>query len=202
MPHLPAMINLTGKRCVIIGGGKVATRRARALLDARADVFVVAPVFTPELVDMSVTRRQRAYQPGDLEGAVLVVIATDDPAVNDQIMHDARNAGAMINRTDAPDLGDLTIPAHAQLGPITLAVSAGGASSSAAVTLRDELISRLDPDWARLLACAAEYRPELKARHADPARRRRALAGLADAEAMAILKAQGEAGLVRYYASL
>ena len=202
MPKLPVMLNLAGKRCVIVGGGTVATRRARAMLDAQADVIIIAPDIDPDLASLPVTYHDRPYQSGDLTGAFLVVIATDDPQVNDRVTRDARAESALVNRTDQPDLGDLTIPAHTHLAPITLAVSTDAVSSTAAAAIRDELAGKLDPDWRTLLTLAGEYRPQIKARHPDPTDRHQALARLADADAMTILKQNGEAALRTHYQSL
>ena len=202
MPPLPVMLNLAGKRCVILGGGKVALRRAKTMIDAQADVTVIAPSIMTELADLPITQHQRAYEPRDLDDAFLVVIATDDPHVNDQATRDAREADCLINRADKPELGDLTVPAHSHIDPITLAVSTAGISSSAASTIRDQLAEALDPDWHRLLQCAADCRSAVKARHPDPPTRRAALKKLADAEAMTILKHQGEAALKTHYESL
>lgn len=202
MPPLPIMLNIRDKRCLIVGGGRVALRRAKILLGAGAVVAVVAPVCDPELTALPIELHTRPYQEGDVAGVALVVIATDDPGVNDTASRDARAAGAWVNRVDAPDLSDLTFPAQAHHGPITLAVSTGGISASASVTIRDELSNALDSDWERLLACATEYRAMIKERTANPEARREKLLKLADTQAMTILKERGEAALRAYYESL
>lgn len=202
MPPLPVMLNIQDKRCLIVGGGPVALRRARALLEAGAAVEVVSPVCEPELAALPIELHPRPYQQSDVAGALLVVIATDDPDINATASRDARAVGAWVNRVDAPELSDFIVPAHTHHGPITLAVGSGGVSASASVAIRDALSDALDGDWARLLACAAEYRAIIKERVADPGARREKLLKLADTQAMAILKERGEAALKTYYASL
>lgn len=191
MADLPAMLHISGRRCVIVGGGSVAKRRAASLLEAGAAVTVIAPRIEAELAASPVAAVRRPYQAGDLDGAFLVVIATDDPGVNQRVADDARAARVLTNRSDDPQAGDLIIPAHAHHGPITLAVQTGGASPAAAAAIRRELSAALDPDWARLLEAVAPFRAALQSSVADPASRQEKLRRLADAEAMQTLKARG-----------
>lgn len=204
MADLPVMLKVRGTRCVIVGGGAVARRRAAALLEAGASVTVIAPDIDDELAAMAmrgVRIERRGYAPGDLEGARLVVVATDDAALNERVAADARlpgAGGALVNRADDPDAGDVTIPAHARHGPITLAVHTSGISAAAAATIRRELSQSLDADWPRLLETVAPYRRRLQEAVEDPADRKARLVRLTDAEAMRILKAQGIEALQRH----
>jgi precorrin-2 dehydrogenase/sirohydrochlorin ferrochelatase len=196
------MLNLSGKRCVIVGGGPVAVRRAKALLGADASVTIIAPNTGPELTSPPLEIHHRPYRTGDLADAFIVVIATDDPLVNENVARDAQTAGVLANRADDPDSGDFTVPAHAYHGPITLAVHTGGASASASATIRRELSDALDPDWPTLIELAARTRPVIQQNHTDPAQRRDRLMKLADPHAMAILKGQGRDALLAYYREL
>ncbi|MEX0653523.1 MAG: NAD(P)-dependent oxidoreductase [Phycisphaeraceae bacterium] len=189
--HLPIMLKLRGRRCVVIGGGAVARRRAAALLECGAEVTVIAPEPGERWTALAVTLVRRAYEPGDLAGAVVAVAATDVPAVNAQVVREAAERGVLVNRVDDPAAGDFTVPAHARHGPITLSVDTAGRSPSAAVAIRQQLGDALDPDWPRLLEIAGPYRAQLQATGADPAERHARLRRLTDADAMAILKAQG-----------
>ncbi len=196
MPDLPVMLNVRDRRCVVIGGGPVARRRAAALLAAGATVTVIAPQL--DLSDLPVTTIERAWQPGDLAGAFLVVIATDDPAVNAAAANEARQAGALVNRADDPAAGDLLIPAHRHEGPITLAVHTGGISPAAAAAIRDELAAALDRDWITLLETIAPYRARIQETIADPAERRRRLTQLASPDALAALRTGGANALQKF----
>lgn len=202
MPPLPVMLNLSGKRCVIVGGGPVAVRRAKALLEAGAAVTVIAPNTEPALTAPPLDIHHRPYRTGDLADAFIVVIATDDPQVNQAVARDAQNTGVLVNRADDPDAGDFTVPAHAHHGPITLAVHTGGASASASATIRRELSDALDPDWPTLIELAAGIRPVIQQNHTNPAKRRDRLMKLAGPHAMAILKGQGRDALLAYYREL
>jgi precorrin-2 dehydrogenase/sirohydrochlorin ferrochelatase len=196
------MLNIQDKRCVVVGGGPVASRRTRALLEAGAAVTVIAPEMDPNLTALPIERRQRTYQEGDLAGAFLVVIASDNPEVNAAVSHEARRIGVLVNRADAPHEGDFTVPAHAHHGPITLAVHTGGVSATAAATIRRELSDALDPHWQVLIERATAYRSIIQERFADPDERRRRLLKLADPQALAILRDRGEAALDDYYKAL
>jgi len=199
MPDFPVLLRVAQKRCVVVGGGPVALRRTKALHDAGAHVTVIAPDIDPGLeVIEGITVVQRPYQPGDLAGAILVIVATDDPTVNSAVARDAKREGVLVNRADEPAKGDLTVLAHAHHGPITLAVHTGGASASAAAAIRRQLSQALDPDWQRLLTIIAPYRAKIQQAVADPLERRTRLAQLTSDQAMGILKDAGPEALRKY----
>ncbi len=97
----PIELDLTGKAAVVIGGGRVALRRTRTLVEAGAKVTVIAPALHPELSTLPVTTLQRRYQHGDLTGAWLVHAATDDPEVNASVATAAQDLGIWCVRADA-----------------------------------------------------------------------------------------------------
>jgi len=202
MLSFPVMLSVKDRRCVIIGGGSVALRRAGSLAQAGATVVVIAPKIDPGLTSLPIETQQRPYQPGDLKGAWLVIAASDDKAVNRQVEKDARQVHALVNRPDEPDSGDFTVPAHAHHGPITLAVQTDGASASASAEIRRQLSDALDPDWPRLLTLAADFRAVIQQRFEDPRERRDRLMKLADTTAIAILKEQGDQALLEHYRRL
>lgn len=190
------MLKLDGLRCVIIGGGAVAVRRARSLVGAGGKVTVVAPRMDPRLTQMPVDCVRRAYARGDLAGARVVVIATNDAEVNNAAAEEARQVGALVNRADDPEAGNFTVPAQGRRGPVTIAVDTGGISAAAAAAIRDELVEALDADWPRLLTLVEPYRSRIKAGCADARVRRRFLQRLTDSAIMVILKEQGSDAVV------
>ncbi len=202
MPDLPVVLRVAGRRCVVVGGGAVAARRAASLHQAGAEVVVVAikidAEHEPSLLQAANAVHRRPYQPSDLDDALLVVAATDDTDVNASITADARARGVLVNRCDEPTEGDLTIPAHAHHGPITVAVHTSGISAAAAGTIRRELSDALDPAWPELLAAVAPYREALRSRVPDPALRRRCLVALTDEKAMALFKQKGTEAMRQY----
>ncbi len=126
----------------------MATRKARKLLQAGAEVVVVAPGIRPELESMHVEILRRPYQYGDLEGADLAFTATDSRSVNAAVAREARERGARINVADRPSEGDFTVPSTLQRGGLQVAVSTGGASPTLARWIRDQLEEAFGPEWA------------------------------------------------------
>ncbi len=202
MPGFPIMLDIKGRRCVIVGGGSVALRRARALIEAGGEITVIAPDFEPGLSSLPLKQIKRPYQQGDLAGAWLVIIASNDPQVNESAARQAREAGVLVNRADDPETGDFTVPAHAHHGLITLAVHTGGVSAAAAAAIRGELSKALNPDWPRLIGLASTWRPILKDKFPDRDQRRAKLKKLCGPQAMTILIEQGEQALLDYYRDL
>jgi uroporphyrin-III C-methyltransferase/precorrin-2 dehydrogenase/sirohydrochlorin ferrochelatase len=122
----PIGLDLTGRRVVVVGGGRVALRRARTLLAAGADVTVIAPRVEPGLADLPLAVRQRGYRDGDLEGAWLVHAATSDRAVNSAVADEAERCRIWCVRADDAALSRAWTPAVARHGDVTVAVTAGG----------------------------------------------------------------------------
>ena len=121
----PISLELTGRRVVVVGAGAVALRRARGLLDAGADVHVVAPDVAPEMERLPVTVTRRSYVEGDLAGAWLAQACTDDPAVNAAVVAEAEALRIPCVRADSAGEGSARTPAVARSGPVTIAVTAG-----------------------------------------------------------------------------
>ncbi len=192
------MLRLSGRKVVVVGGGAVAVRRVAALRQAGAEVFVIAPDVEPAIRRSGAEIVEREYQTGDVTGAALVVIATADATVNQRIADDARGTGAMVNRADLPEDGEVLIPAHDHVGPITLAVSTSGISAAAAAAIRDELLASLDRRWIELLETIAPYRAEARRRIADPQRRLEALKRMTNADARRLLDERGAVALAEH----
>jgi len=196
------MLKVSGRRCVVVGGGPVAVRRARSLLDAGADVTVIAPKLDDGFDDLPVKVECGAYQCDDLEGALLVVVATNDSAVNQRVAADAKAAGVLVNRADEPGVGDFVVPAHRRRGPITVAVSTDGISAAAARALVEQCVGAIDDDWRTLLDAAEPWRAKIQAQVADDAARQMLLRQLSDEQAMATLRKRGVDGLAVHYRSM
>ncbi|MCX6596033.1 MAG: bifunctional precorrin-2 dehydrogenase/sirohydrochlorin ferrochelatase [Acidobacteria bacterium] len=142
MTHYPVFLNLRGRRVVVVGGGPVAVRKAKGLLEAGALVTVIAPEV---LTGLPIQQKVRKYRPGDLKGAVLAFTATNDRAVNAQVTAEANKRRIPVNVADAPDEGDFIVPARVRRGRIQIAISTGGESPRLAKQLREKLESVL-PD--------------------------------------------------------
>ena len=170
MSAYPLMLDGTQLHALVVGGGAVATRKVRGLLDAGARVRVVAPEVSDDLAALAtggeVARRltieRRAYLPADVDGVLLVVAATDRRDVNARVAADARAIGRLVNVADAPDEGNCATAATHRAGDLTVAVSAGGVPGAAA-RVRDLVAERLDERYADALARLLSLRRRLHA---------------------------------------
>ena len=129
----------------------MATRKARKLSQAGADVVVVSPEVLPDLEGMGVGMRYRPYEHGDLEGAYLAFAATDSREVNAAVAREADERGVPINVADRPSEGNFAVPSTLRRGGLQVAVSTGGASPTLARRIRDELEENFGPEWADLV---------------------------------------------------
>ncbi len=160
----PIVLDLDGVAVLVIGGGTVALRKIEGLLAARADITVVAPAIGDAIRALPVRLVTRAYEPGDLDGAHLVITAADDVAVNAAVAADAKRRGTLVNSADDPGNCTFTLPAVARDGVVTVAVSTGGASPALASHLRGEIERWLTEIGAADAATAlAGQRASLKA---------------------------------------
>ena len=192
MPGLPVMLNLRGQRCLIVGGGPVAIRRARALIEAGCDqVIIVAPKIEPQLRQMPVKIEQRTVRESDLAEVRLIVLATNDSAVNERMAKQARALGVLVNRADDAVESEVTFMSQSHHGPITLAIDTGSAMPDVARAIRDELASALDSDWSAILEIAGPCRQIIRRAFCDPSQRRERITRLTDATAIATFKTQG-----------
>ena len=147
----PIFLDLSGRRCVVIGGGAVANRKARKLLQARAEVVVISPEIKSEIESVAAEVRRRPYEDGDLEGACLAFAATDSREVNAAVAYEARERGIFVNVADKPSEGNFALPSTLRRGGLQVAVSTGGASPTLARSVRQELEAKFGPEWAGLI---------------------------------------------------
>jgi precorrin-2 dehydrogenase / sirohydrochlorin ferrochelatase len=182
MGFYPLLLELEGRRCVVVGGGPVGERKVEGLLAVGAAVTVVSPEVTPTLAALAqagrITLVERPYRTGDLTGAALVFTALGDSHATAAVAADARRLGVWLNAADDPAHCSFILPAVVRRGPLTVAVASGGATPALTRALREHLESALGPEWGALAELAAEARRELRAagRAADGETWRRALA--------------------------
>jgi len=144
-------MDLEGRRCVVVGGGEVANRKARKLLQARAEVVVISPEVRPGLESVAVELSRRPYEDGDLEGAYLAFAATDSREVNAAVAREANAKNIPVNVADRPSEGSFAVPSVLRRGRMQVAVSTGGASPSLARSIKDELEGVFGAEWAGLV---------------------------------------------------
>src|SRR5918998_2049643 len=127
----PLFMDVAGRRCVVVGGGGVAARKARGLLGSGARVTVVAPEVAPEIKAMEVKVERRPYAPGDLAGAALAFAATDRREVNAAVAREARESGIPVNVADRPAEGDFALPSVLRRGGVRGGELPGGGARHA-----------------------------------------------------------------------
>ena len=159
----PVDLRLAGRPVLVVGGGEIAARKARGLLDAGALVTMVAPHFAaPSLALPGVERLCRRYRPGDLAGRWWVTTAVDDADVTAAVARDAEAAGIFCNAADRPEHCTATLPAVLRDGDLTVAVSTAGRSPAAASWVRDRIGRLLGPRPGRLVERAAAVRDRVR----------------------------------------
>jgi precorrin-2 dehydrogenase/sirohydrochlorin ferrochelatase len=159
----PVDLVVTDRRCVVVGGGKVAERKVEGLVSAGADVVVVAPVISQRIRELDVLVVERPYRAGDLDGAWLAIAATDDPEVNRAVHADGDRARVWINAADDPPACSFTLPAVVRRGPVMVTVSTAGHSPALATWIRGEIAAQLGPEVGLLAEWLSEARNQLKA---------------------------------------
>jgi precorrin-2 dehydrogenase / sirohydrochlorin ferrochelatase len=159
----PVSLVVSGKRCVVVGGGSVAARKAAGLMAAGADVVVIAPNVCDEVGALGVEVIKRPYRSGDLDSAWLAISATGDPVTNRQVYADGRLARVWVNAADDPDACSFTLPAVVRQGPVSVAVSTSGYSPALAGWIKEQIAEKLGPEIALLAELLSEARDELKA---------------------------------------
>jgi uroporphyrin-III C-methyltransferase/precorrin-2 dehydrogenase/sirohydrochlorin ferrochelatase len=176
MDFLPVFLNVRGQPVLVAGGGEVATRKVALLLEAGALVAVVAPELCETLrvhaEEGKVQWRRGAFAPGDLEGRMIVIAATDDHDVNREISQLCRKRGIPVNVVDSPELCSFVMPSIIDRSPVQIAVSTGGASPVLARLLRMRLEAAIPSTYGRLAAMVERYRAAVKSRFGDVNARR------------------------------
>lgn len=193
-----SLIGLDEHRVLVIGGGSVALRKIEGLLQAGARPHVIALRAQPEIAALAsegrVTLDERAYRPGDCEGAWLVVAGTSDAEANYAAAQEALAAGALVNAVDDPAHSNIILPAVVRRGEVTVAVSTGGGSPALARRLREDLESLIGEEVGELAHLLAELRPELIECCPPGARLAAALRVVDDAEIRELLAAGEQDG--------
>lgn len=182
MKYYPVFLDLRERKCLVVGGGEVAQRKVRGLVEAGARVTVVSPKLTPSLRRLVEKRKvrhvRRRYRGGDLDGYFLIYGATDHSAAHSAMAGEARSGGFLLNIVDRPELSDFIAPAVVRRGDLVLAISTGGASPALAKKLRQELEQTYGPEYARTLRFLQSLRRKLMASSLSSAERQKIFANL------------------------
>lgn len=177
MQALPIFFNITDRLCVVIGGGDVATRKVSMLLKANAAVKLISPEICSELKALADTNKiqfvQADYHSDVLDGACMVIAATDDEAVNEQVSLDAKARNIPVNVVDAPALCTFTMGSIIDRSPVVIAISSEGNAPVLARYIRSKIETMLPAAYGRIADIAGEFRDKVKAKFATTQLRRR-----------------------------
>jgi precorrin-2 dehydrogenase/sirohydrochlorin ferrochelatase len=166
-PFYIACLRLTGRRCVVIGGGDIGLEKVEGLLACNGAVTLIAPDAVPELRELaaegSIEWIQREYETGDLEATFIAIAATDDTDVNIRVYEDAERRAMLVNVVDVPPLCNFILPAIVRTGPLAIAISTAGASPALAKRIKREIAESFGEPYARLAVILNDARGWAKA---------------------------------------
>lgn len=167
-PYYPLFLNIAGKKCIVAGGGNVALRKVKVLLDHGASVIVISPDLCPDLTKLAENRRiqiiNRQFESEDLLNAFIVIAATDDRNANRQVAEVAREKSVPVNIVDDAENSDFLAPAQMRRGDITIAVSTAGKSPALSRRIRAKLENEYGEEYGTFLEVIDKLRIEIKER--------------------------------------
>ncbi len=192
MRYYPIGLDISGRRCLVVGGGEVGERKAQRLLECGAAVTVVGKRLTKALDGLRRKGRidhiREDYERKHLEGAFLVIGATDDRAVNDRIFRDARARRVLTNIVDDPERCDFILPALCRQGELVITVGTEGRSPALAKKLRRELEARYGPEYEMLLKIMGEIRKTIIDRGRGAEENRKVFEALVDSDILEAIR--------------
>jgi len=199
LQYYPICLNITNKRCVVIGGGEVGARKVERLLDCGAQVVVVSLELTTFLEGLReegrISQVAAEYAAAYLEGAYIVIGATNNDEVNSRIFADARSRGILVNIADDPLHCDFILPALVRQGDLQIAISTGGKSPALARKLREDLAPSFGPEYAKFIDLMGELRERVKAQGYTAAENKRIFDKLVHSDLLHRLREGNGAGV-------
>ena len=190
--YYPVYLDVKGKKCVIVGGGEVAYRKACSLKEAGADVNVISPDTCPEMSnEKGLTLINKSYDESYLDGAMLVIAATDDEEVNKKVSLDAGKRNIIVNVVDRPELCSFIVPSTVNRGDLCISISTGGASPALAKNIRKELEGVFGSEYGEYINLLTKMRNIAMSDVKDDSKRRKILQRLAEKDILEIVKTKG-----------
>jgi precorrin-2 dehydrogenase/sirohydrochlorin ferrochelatase len=175
----PLFLKLAGRKCVLVGAGNIARQKLAGLLGSCADLHVIAPVAAVEIELLArsgrLTWTRAEFEAAHLDGALLVIAATGDPAVNEEVYRAARDRGVLCNSVDEPARCDFYYPAVVRRGDLQIAISTAGKSPALAQRIRRELEEQFDAGYIAWLNWLGSVRDLFFSRPMEPELRKRTL---------------------------
>ena len=164
--YYPIFLNISGKKCVVVGGGQVALRKVRTLIEHGASVMVISPDLCLELSQLAergeITVQPRDYQAGDLQDTAIAIAATNDSNTNLEVAREARGETILVNVVDDAENSDFIAPSYLRRGDVTIAISTAGRSPALARKIRTRLDKDFGDEYASLALLINEVRTEVK----------------------------------------
>ena len=161
-PFYIACLKLTGRRCLVVGGGDIGLEKVEGLLACDARVVLVAPDAVDDLVALadegSIEWERREYRSSDLEQTFIAIAATNDTDVNIRVFEDAERRAMLVNIVDVPPLCNFILPAIVRTGPLAIAISTAGASPALAKRIKAQIAEEYGEPYARLAVLLNEAR--------------------------------------------
>ena len=191
---LPINLNIQDRLCVLVGGGRVARRKCRKLVEHGARVRVVAPDFLggeEAWREAGVELARRLYGRECLQGAFLAIAATDDPQINQQVAEDAAALGVLIQRVDLPEAGDFTFPATLRRGEWSVSFATGGVIPAMSARMKAEAAATYGEAYGEFCRLVRALKEEPAWAGLDGAQREEALVRLAASDALDLLRHEG-----------
>ncbi len=190
--YYPINLNLKGKKCVVIGGGKVAERKVGSLLACCANVLVVSLKLTKRLKRLlnqsRITHIRGNYRSQILKDAFLAIAATNKSDINFKVSQDAIRLNKLINVVDSPQRCNFFVPAVLRRGALTISISTSGRSPALARKIKQDLKNLYGREYAKFLALLGNLRPEIKAKYDSCAKRRLVWQRLVNSDILDLLK--------------
>ena len=193
MAFYPLYIDLEGKKCVVVGGGDVAERKVASLLECGAEVEVISPELTPGLIKLAdegkLRIKGREYESGDLEGATLAIVATDNNAVNKEVHREASENRIPVNVVDIPELCSFIVPSTVRRGDLVISISTSGSCPALAKSIRKHLQQLFGEEYADYCEVLSKFRRAVADKYEEPEERKKALDRLIKSDAIDLIRA-------------
>lgn len=164
--YYPINIDITDRRCLVVGGGRVGERKILSLLECGARVTAISKKFTPAIekliFDSVIEGHQREFADGDIDGAFLVYCATNDRDLNERVYRLSTGAGCLVNVVDVPDICNFIVPAVIRRGPLCVAISTSGAAPALAKKIKRDIEGMIPERYEEYIDFLSEKRLEIK----------------------------------------
>ena len=190
--YYPVCIDLTGKRCLVVGGGKVAERKVLGLIHYGAAVKVISGTLTEQLETLyrgkSIGYEKNTFHKKYLEGVFLVIGATNDPAVNKEVSDSAQKRGILVNIVDTPALCTYITPAVVESGDLSIGISTNGKCPALAANIRKKMEERYGDEYGEFLNLVGELRESVLKKVANPEKRKKIFENMVNSEILTLLR--------------